>query len=129
EKVVSYLEAALNQILKYRDCFEINLQAEVKYGAEGTVVFAKHVGTGNAVVIKFHKHAKNRDYSAAILKLLNRKFVTGIARINEETIFDDEARLAPPGAQGGWVGERSAPQGGRKLWRPGVFCSGPNQHA
>ncbi|KAG2492130.1 hypothetical protein HYH03_009621 [Edaphochlamys debaryana] len=38
-------------------------------------------------------------------------------------------RLAPPGAQGGWVGERSAPQGGRKLWRPGVFCSGPNQHA
>ena len=37
ETVVNYLEAALNQILIYRDCFEINLQSEVKRGAEGTV--------------------------------------------------------------------------------------------
>jgi hypothetical protein len=35
--VVNYLEAALNQILIYRECFEINLQSEVKRGAEGTV--------------------------------------------------------------------------------------------
>lgn len=37
ETVVNYLEAALNQILIYRDCFEINMQSEVKRGAEGTV--------------------------------------------------------------------------------------------
>lgn len=35
--MVNYLEAALNQILIYRECFEINLQSEVKRGAEGTV--------------------------------------------------------------------------------------------
>ena len=50
ETVVNYLEAALNQILIYRDCFEINLQAEVKRGAEGTVFMAKHISTGNSMV-------------------------------------------------------------------------------
>lgn len=37
-------------------------QAETKRGAEGTVVLAKHVGSGNAVAIKFHKHREMRDY-------------------------------------------------------------------
>lgn len=37
EAVVTYLEAALNKTHIYREVFEINQQAEIKRGAEGTV--------------------------------------------------------------------------------------------
>lgn len=43
-------------------CTDIVRQAETKRGAEGTVVLAEHVGSGNAVAIKFHKHRETRDY-------------------------------------------------------------------
>jgi len=90
EAVVDFLEAALNKILIYRHVFEINLQSEVKRGAEGTVVMAKHVTSGNAVAIKFHKHLETRDYSASVLARLSRKYVAALAPIKaEEAIFDD----------------------------------------
>lgn len=53
---------------------------------------AKHISTGNSVAIKYHKHRETRDYSAGILRQLNRKFVAGLALIKDETVFDDPQR-------------------------------------
>ncbi|KAG2495159.1 hypothetical protein HYH03_006767 [Edaphochlamys debaryana] len=98
ETVVSYLEKALNQILVYRDCFEINRQAEIKHGAEGSVVTATwrhgaHAGSGNCVAIKFYKHREVRDHCAGVLRQLSPKFAATLAPIAEsDTIFDDPAR-------------------------------------
>lgn len=68
--VVLILEKALEHVTVYREVFEINLQQEVKRGAEGQVLIAKHNQTGDLLALKFHKRSENRDRSADIMEKL-----------------------------------------------------------